>query len=295
MRTRLRFAPLPGLLGLALALALACGDGGRAETPASTAQHARASSSPTASTATAAPENTRERESFQPPGGDGWGRAGDLVYLERVLGGGAPDAAMPMLVLIHGLGDRPRRDWFGGAEAIDVPLRLIMPQAPTPYHDGYAWFPFRARDDDPAALARGITAAAERLARSIDLLRARRPTLGRPIVAGFSQGGMLSYALALQRPELVALSHPISGMLPEPLWPASKPAGTRYPRIAAMHGDADELVPIAAARALTRRLRELGHEVELREFAGVGHTITAAMDDHSVALLNAAARELAAR
>jgi phospholipase/carboxylesterase len=196
--------------------------------------------------------------------------------------------------LIHGLGDAPRADWFGGAEAIGTPLRMIMPQAATPYHGGFAWFPFRAADDDPQALARGISAAGDRLARAIALLRKERPTIGRPIVAGFSQGGMLSYALALHHPALVALSHPISGLLPEPLWPASKRTGGHQPKIAAMHGDADSLVPIANARRLTAHLRKLGYDVELREFAGVGHTITQAMDAHTVALLDAAARNLAA-
>jgi phospholipase/carboxylesterase len=281
---RLRLARLTALL------ALACGDG-RAEVAASGAQHARS----TERAAQASGDTTAKHAQFEAPDGEGWGRAADLTYLERVLGGGDASSPMPMLIMIHGLGDRPRQDWFGGAEAIDTPLRLIMPQAPTPYYDGFAWFPFRAGGNDPHALGRGIAEAADRLARAIELLRERRPTVGRPIVAGFSQGGMLSYALALRRPELVELSHPISGLLPEPLWPKNKPAGARYPRIAAMHGDADELVPIEPTRRLTSHLRALGHDVELREFPGVGHTITAAMEAHSVELFNAAARGIARR
>jgi phospholipase/carboxylesterase len=270
-------------------LALGCSDG-RPEQGPRAPQPARPT--PAASAAL----DDIAREPFTAPDDRGWGRAAGYEYLERTLGGGDPAAPMPMLILIHGLGDRPSHDWFAGADAIDTPLRLIMPQAPTPHGDGgFAWFPFRARGNDPDALARGISAASDRLARAIAVLAARRPTRGAPIVAGFSQGGMLSYALALRHPEIVSFSHPISGLLPKPLWPASKPAGTRYPPIAAMHGDADALVPIAGDRELSAHLRALGYDAQLREFPGVAHTITPAMNAHSVELLNATARRLVPR
>ena len=46
---------------------------------------------------------------------------------------------------------------------------------------------------------------------------------GKVVVTGFSQGGMLSYALALHHPELIEYALPISGMLPEVLWPTTPP------------------------------------------------------------------------
>jgi phospholipase/carboxylesterase len=232
---------------------------------------------------------------FEPPASDGWGRAGRLRYLERTLGGADAATPLPMVIMIHGLGDKPRHDWFNAAAAITTPMRLIMPQAPTPHDGGFAWFPFRVGDNDSDALARGIASAADELARSIELLRARRPTLGRPIVTGFSQGGMLSYALALRNPKLIELSHPISGLLPEPLWPKDKPAATRYPPIVAMHGDADDIVPIEPARQLRAQLGRLGYAISLREFAGVRHQITPAMDAYTVELLDATARNLVAK
>jgi phospholipase/carboxylesterase len=233
------------------------------------------------------------REPFAAPGPDGWGRVGSLRYLERTLGGGDPTQPLPLLIMIHGMGDAPRMDWFTGAGEIKTPLRLIMPQAPTPYYDGFSWFSYDPAQRDPQALARGISAAAEQLARAIELLRARRATIGRAIVTGFSQGGMLSYALALRHPELVAFSHPMSGTLPKRLWPAQKPADVRFPRIAAMHGDRDSLVPIAPTRELHARLSALGYDNSLREFAGVRHQITPEMEAYTVELLNSAARAVA--
>jgi phospholipase/carboxylesterase len=194
------------------------------------------------------------------------------------------------VILIHGLGDRPRPDWLASANGTDAPLRLIMPQAPTPYHNGFAWFPYRVGDNEPEALGRGIAAAEAQLARAIAVLSERRPTRGRAVVMGFSQGGMLSFALALRHPELVALSLPMSGFLPEPLWPADKPKGKRFPRIAAVHGDADEIVPIEPARRLVAELERLGYPASLREYPGVGHSVTPAMESYAVELLTAYAR-----
>ena len=186
---------------------------------------------------------------------------------------------MPLAILIHGLGDRPRRDWLPSAANIETPVRLIMPQAPTPYYDGFAWFPYRIRGNDPVALARGIAGRSRTIWRARSpSLRLDRPTVGRPFVMGFSQGGMLSYQLALHHPEVVELSLPMSGMLPESLWPAAKPAGTRFPRIVALHGDADEIVPIAPARALVARLRTLGYDSGAARVPGVEHHITPAME-----------------
>ncbi len=231
---------------------------------------------------------------FQQPGADGWGQAGGLRYLERVVGGGDANQTLPLVIMIHGMGDAPRYDWFRGAEAITTPMRIVMPRAPLPYYDGFSWFAYNIGDQDVARLAREIAEAADALARSIEILRIHRPSVGRAIVTGFSQGGMLSYALALRHPELVEFSHPISGLLPEQLWPAGKPEGTRFPRIAAVHGDRDSLVPIDPARQLCARLSKLGYEVSLREFAGVRHEVTDAMEAYTVELLEQAARSLSA-
>lgn len=233
--------------------------------------------------------NARSDPQFQAPGRDGWGQAGSLRYLERILGGGKASQALPLVIMIHGMGDAPRLDWFRGADKITTPVRLIMPRAPLPYSGGFSWFTYRAAGGDMARLAHGIAEAADTLARSIELLRRHRPSVGRAIVAGFSQGGMLSYALALRHPELVEFSHPISGLLPEQLWPAGKPPATRYPRIAAVHGDRDELVPIAPARRLCAHLSKLGYDVSLREFAGVRHEVTNGMEAYTVELIEAAA------
>ena len=248
---------------LVLLLALGCNAAREAPPPAPER------APPAKATVVTPPARTAD---FEPPDAEGWGRAGELRYLEVVKGGGQPDQKLPLVVMIHGLGDRPRDVWV---EETSVPMRVIMPQAPIPYHGGFAWFGYRVGDNDPAALAQGIARAASQLARALELLAQHRPTAGRPIVGGFSQGGMLSYARALRHPQVVEVAYPVAGMLPRPLWPAELAKGPRVPPIHAAHGDADTIVPIGPARALTKHLMDLGHgEVTLKEYRGVSHIIT---------------------
>ena len=201
--------------------------------------------------------------------------AAGLKYLEIVRGEAPADEPLPLVLVIHGLGDRPHRDWL---YAIDVDpklkARMILPQAPTPYGQGYAWFPYRFQDHNDEALAAGISDAAARLTALIDVLQAQRPTRGRVIVTGFSQGGMLSFALALSQPQKIHFALPISGELPAQLWPEARPKRGSVPRMIALHGVADTVVSFDADERLTQHLRGLGYPLELVRYEGVGHRIT---------------------
>jgi phospholipase/carboxylesterase len=203
-------------------------------------------------------------------------RAGELVYVERILGGADASDPLPMIVAIHGLGDTP--DNF--AHVLDTfpgKARLILPQGVDPLDPldggGFSWFPIRARDPDVEALSAGIRASADKIAAAIEVLAKRRPTQGRPIVTGFSQGGMLTFALAITHPEVVGLALPIGGWLPPPLAPTAGPGGDQ-PAIVAFHGTDDRAVAFEPTAASIEQLRGLGYDVTLRVYEGVGHAIT---------------------
>jgi len=111
----------------------------------------------------------------------------------------------------------------------------------------------------------------------IDVLQAQRSTRGRVVVTGFSQGGMLSYALALTAPQKIHFALPISGELPPQLWPRARPKRGSVPRMIALHGVADTVVSFEADEKLAQHLRGLGYPLELVRYEGVGHRITEEM------------------
>src|SRR5690606_18173741 len=96
-----------------------------------------------------------------------------------------PDAELPLIVYIHGRGDRPRvpqRDVYG----LDTPVRMILPRAPDRYGRGWAWAPVSAHRGESPALLEALDASADMLAEAMLEWRARHPTRGKPIVVGFS-------------------------------------------------------------------------------------------------------------
>lgn len=212
-------------------------------------------------------------------------QAAGVRYLEQVTGGAAANDELPMIIGIHGLGGRPERfeRVFAG---LGVRARLILPYGLDPWDQGFAWF--AAEPTDQAAFARGIQQSADRLAAMIEVLIKTRSTRGRPMVTGFSQGGMLSFALAALHPETVGAAFPLSGMLPSELAPRAAAAGQTRPTVHAFHGVDDARVPIFAARATVARLRAQGFEADLREYPGVGHTVAPEMRADLQAALAAA-------
>ncbi len=250
-----------------LALWLALGGCDRPTPPEATQPQAPTPSAPTATAVAQAPDDAvaPARPIPRPI-------AGELHYVERILGDAQPEDPLPMIVAIHGLGDDPDNfahlfDAFGGT------ARLILPQGVDPAEDGgWSWFPIRARSNDIEALAAGIAASADKLAVAIEALQASRPTLGDPIVTGFSQGGMLTFTLAVHHADHVGFAIPIGGWLPPPLWPEAGP-GPSAPAVVALHGTADNAVFFEPTKDAVDALVAKGYRVTLKSYEGVRHAI----------------------
>ncbi|MEM9459732.1 MAG: dienelactone hydrolase family protein [Myxococcota bacterium] len=263
---------LVGLVGLLALLTLACEvSTPPAKTAPSTSPLAAGVAPPPSAAVAADPAHapTEPAAPAEPP----WDTAADLAYREVVLGGADPSTPLPMLVAIHGLGDTPDNfrhllDGFG------EPVRVILPRGLDPTDaGGWSWFPIRARDPNVEALATGIAEAARRVSLGLAQLQASRPTVGKPIVTGFSQGGMLTFTLAVHHPEVVGHAIAIGGWLPPPLVPQALDPERSYPPLHALHGTADAAVAYAPTQAAVEALAGLGLSVELTSYEGVGHMI----------------------
>ncbi|MFT3769192.1 MAG: alpha/beta fold hydrolase [Minicystis sp.] len=230
---------------LAAALALTACERGAPEPPA-----------PPPAASTAAPSGPPE--------------AAGVRYVEHLTGGASAGDRLPLVVAIHGLGDRPE-SFVKVFSSLGARARLVVPYG-EPWREGYSWFTPGSLDDPPA-LADGTARAADRLAAMIEAISRARPTAGKAIVTGFSQGGMLSFTLAVRHPEVVGAAFPVGGLIAPALVPASWPMAAAAPPIRAFHGAADERVPVTRARASVEKLRALGLDAKVTEYPGVGHMI----------------------
>jgi phospholipase/carboxylesterase len=204
------------------------------------------------------------------------GEVEGLRYLEVVFGEDVdPDSPLPLLVALHGRGDRPR---VPGApfDRLGRPVRVVLPAAPDRYGDGFAWSPFYVRQGRTPELAVSIRAAGVRVAAFLRAFMSERPTIGLPLVSGFSQGGMLTWVLAIDHSELVEAAFPLSTWFPPPLWPVARPSRV-YPSIRTLHGEDDPTIPVGLSLTAVEGMRDLGIPVELEVFPGVEHYLSREM------------------
>jgi phospholipase/carboxylesterase len=194
-----------------------------------------------------------------------------LVYIERVLGGADPAAKLPLVVAIHGLGDKPD-NFLEVFDELDLKVRIVAPRAPDPWYSGASWYPYF---EPPAKKLPIIRARADLLAAFIGELRGERPSLGRTIVTGFSQGGVMSFALAAFHPGLLEAALPVAGMLDGAL-PEPVPITSPLP-VFAFHGTADDRVMYADGAASVERLKKAGRAAKLTSYPGLGHAISPAL------------------
>lgn len=174
------------------------------------------------------------------------------------------DETSPIVVAVHGRGDRPDR-WVDTWRRFPGKARIALPQAPTPLGDGFSWFTFRDGMTDEEFGAE-VSAAEEKLWRAIAKLAAGR----RLLVTGFSQGGILSYAMASRHPDAIAHAFPIAGACPGPLLPKDK---ARAAPVTAFHGTDDDVLQLRWGREAVKAFTDQGNRAELREYPGVRHAI----------------------
>lgn len=216
-----------------------------------------------------------------------------LIHLAR-----APDAAHaslasppPLLILLHGVGSN-EADLFSLAPYLDRRFLVVSARAPVVLGPGsYGWFNI---EFTPAGLVADIAQAKQSLALLpgfiAELLRSYGADSKRVYLAGFSQGAMMSLALALTRPEMLAGVVAMSGRFParalegEP----DREALAGLPFLVT-HGLYDPVLPIEEGRdvrkhlealpvALTYREYPMAHEVSLESLRDVSAWLSAALD-----------------
>jgi phospholipase/carboxylesterase len=177
------------------------------------------------------------------------------------------------VVLCHGYG-ADGNDLIGLAphwQRLLPTAAFVAPNAPERCPGaGYQWFPISRLD--PQEVRRGVESAATALNSFLDaeLARLSLPP-ERLMLAGFSQGTMLSLHVGMRRPAPPAAIVGYSGMLaaPESL-PEFRSGG---PPVLLVHGDADTMIPFQALFAAATALGRAGLTVQWHVSAGVPHSI----------------------
>jgi phospholipase/carboxylesterase len=183
-----------------------------------------------------------------------------------------------LVVLLHGYG-ADGNDLIGLAPHLANVLpdaAFVSPNAPerslaNPM--GYQWFPIPWLDGSPES------AMEQSFHRSVDILNeyltktmaAEGVTPAQTALIGFSQGTMMSLHVAPRRPDPVACVVGFSGRLLE--GERLKTEAVSKPPVLLVHGDQDEMIPVAALQEAQLGLSEAGIPVRWHISKGIGHGI----------------------
>lgn len=188
------------------------------------------------------------------------GRLEGVDYTERRSGGAEANAALPMLVVLHG-GGMTDLQMAELARAIPFKVRIIAPRGFYPDQGGgFLW-----RDPEHVV---NFDEDVGGLASFLEQVRRCRPTHGLPVLAGYDQGADVVYQVAADDPALVAA---VVGAGGEP------PTGPVRAPTVALHGVNDEVVEFARIHNEWHERIARREPVKFLRMFGVDHSFAGAL------------------
>jgi len=197
----------------------------------------------------------------------------ELLHTAHVPAGDGP---FPTVIALHGWG-ASAHDLFGLAPYLHGGKAIVLcPQGPLAFDagggiPGYGWFPLSSGAGfDPALFERALMTLRSFIHEAVQ----RYPVEARKVVLlGFSQGGVMAYALGLREPARFAGIAALSAWLPDPL-ASSIPQQAEHAGlpVLVLHGTEDPMIGVERARESRAALLRLGVAASYHEYE-MGHEI----------------------
>ncbi|NJX15002.1 alpha/beta hydrolase [Tamlana crocina] len=197
------------------------------------------------------------------------------LSLEHIIRKSTLTENAPLLIMMHGYGS-DENDLFSFAQELPEELFIISVKAPYPMQPfGNAWYAInfdaekgKWNDNEQAKESRDLIA--QFIDEAVDAYPVNKANVN---LLGFSQGSILSYAVALTYPEkvknIVALSGYVNhDILPEDLQNPDYSHLDFY----CSHGSVDQVIPVDWARQTPTFLKSLNIKHQYSEFP-VGHGV----------------------
>ncbi len=181
-------------------------------------------------------------------------------------------------MLLHGVGGC-ESDLVDLAGAMDSETLVVMPRGPITLGAGqYGWFRVNFTSAGPVIVETEAEQSRQTLLRFVEQLQSVYHIAPRKtVIAGFSQGGILSASVALSAPDLTAGFAVLSGrILPELEPHIADKARLENLRAFIGHGDYDNKLPVIWAQRADQLLSDLG-VVHLTRLYPIDHGISTTM------------------
>lgn len=196
-----------------------------------------------------------------------------LKYMEQV---NRDSSGQPLVIFLHGYGSN-EQDLFGIKDDLPSEYNYLSVRAPMVMQEGsYQWFrkkgegAYNGETDD-------LKSSGQLLLEFITQATNKYHTQPHKVfLVGFSQGAIMSYEVALRRPEAVGGIAALSGRILPVLRSELKPDEKRESlAIFIGHGTADQRLPLSDGTEANSLLQSVSLEPEFHAYQGVGHSISA--------------------
>lgn len=198
-----------------------------------------------------------------------------------------PAKAKKCVILLHGVGGN-ELNLVDFATRIDQDTLVVFPRGPLALSvDQFAWFRVAFTADGPRIVEAEAEDSRRRMIRFVEQVqRAYDVPLENTVIAGFSQGGIMSASVALSAPERVKGFAILSGRI----LPELEPHLANRERLAHLrafvgHGEHDRTLPVIWSQRANQWLTDLGVEHVTRHYP-IGHEISPAMHADFLEWLN---------
>lgn len=182
----------------------------------------------------------------------------DVEYIVKYPADGGSSERLPLLIALHGNGDTPAHFFDTALDQLQAKARVVLLKAPDRY------WPMDAA---------GLLRYGEAVKQAVDEITDQFPTLGKPLLLGFSGGGVMAYYQAAVFRDTYSAIFPISGRLSENELPAERSSSSRGAKVYAFHGKKDSVVGFSGGQAAADLLSAQGVAVRFTEFDGGHHGI----------------------
>jgi phospholipase/carboxylesterase len=186
----------------------------------------------------------------------------------------SPSPQSPLVILLHGVGSN-EKDLFALADQIPDDFWVVSLRAPyTVGPDRYAWYQVDFSTGRPVI---DQDQAEQSRKKILDFIVQLKSAIsfdeGKLYLAGFSQGGIMSYSVGLSQPEMFRGISIFSGRLLEEVKPAiATPDRLRSLQVLITHGTEDSVLSVAYAREAFAFLERTVLHPVFKEYP-TGHTL----------------------
>ena len=173
-----------------------------------------------------------------------------LKYHVKLTANAAKNDDLPIIIALHGNGDTYDNFYKYTLKDFSIPARVILIEAPNRY------WPYDSNQLKNYSLA---------IASLSKKMQEQYSAFNKPMLLGFSGGGVMAYYSALNNCDAYSIIIPISGMLTSKFLPSDINMTSRC-KVLAFHGKSDSVVSYSGGEYAIKELKKYSDNVELISF-----------------------------